>query len=62
MITRCDANGPQFKNIMSRSIHRIVTPPEKYINGDRGVWIQGIREPVKVLNNEFIFVTLERTK
>ena len=61
-ITPCNVNNPQFKNLTPGSIHRIVMPPENYINGDKGVWVMGIGEPVKVLNQEFNFITYKRRR
>lgn len=61
-ITNCTASGAQFKNLTPGSIHKIVTPPDKYINGDGGVWVQGIGEPVKILFNEYNDFSWKRTK
>ncbi|GGB82740.1 hypothetical protein GCM10007424_23470 [Flavobacterium suaedae] len=52
-ITQCTASGEAFKNLTNGSVHDVVTPPEGYKNDYRGVWVMGVGEPVKVLNNEF---------
>ena len=48
-VIQCNTQGSPFKNLTPGSIHPIITPPEGYLNGDRGVWVQGIGEPVKIL-------------
>lgn len=53
-ITFCTANGSAFSNITPESIHTIINPPIGYKNGDKGVWVQGNGEPVKVLFNEYV--------
>ena len=58
----CDANGPAFATMKPGSLHAVITPPDDYINGDRGVWVMGVGEPVKLLNAEFIQFTLKRRK
>jgi len=55
-IQQCNASNPAFANLTNKSMHRIIKPPEGYANGGNGVWVQGIGEPVKVLNNEFIYL------
>lgn len=52
-IDNCHANGKQFSNLTKGSYHQIVKPPTGYVNGDRGVWVQGVGEPVKLLFDEF---------
>jgi len=52
-ITQCTAVGNAFSNITPNSIHEIIKPPGEYVNGDRGVWVMGNGEPVKVLFDEF---------
>jgi hypothetical protein len=52
-ISNCTAFGKQFGNLTPVSMHKIVTPPEGYFNGDGGVWVQGVGELVKVLFSEF---------
>ena len=41
-IIHCSAEGEPFENLKSGSLHRIVTPPDDFINGDRGVCVMGI--------------------
>jgi len=62
-ITHCDAVGSEFIGCTSGSIHKIVRPPKNQVNGDRGVWIYGKTEPIKLLFGEFVnYITLRRTK
>lgn len=61
-ITKCTAQGKQFKNLLPNSIHYIIEPPKEYINDSKGIWVMGVGEPVKVLINEFTFCPLKRTK
>lgn len=51
-ITYCYAMGAQFKNLTPDSIHEVIEPP-KGENNNRGVWVMGVGEPVKVLSDEF---------
>lgn len=60
-IIQCEAVGTQFQNLAPNSIHKIIKPPQNYLNGDRGVWVMGLKEPVKVLFNEFKYAMI-RTK
>lgn len=53
----CGAAGPQWGNLKSGSVHQVVVPPDGYYNGDRGVWVQGVGEPVKMLFDEFKVVS-----
>jgi hypothetical protein len=53
-ITHCGAHGRSFENLLTGSIHEVVTPPQGYINDHTGVWVMGVGEPVKVLTSEFI--------
>lgn len=55
-IIHCHAYGPQFKNLTPNSQHDIITPPKGYRNFEGGVWVLGVGEPVKVLNDEFKFI------
>lgn len=55
-ITYCHANGKVFENLTPGSEHEIVTPPKGYKNYEGGVWVMGVGEPVKVLNEEFEFI------
>lgn len=52
-IIKCTGVGKIFKNLTPESIHTIVKPIDDYINGDRGVWVQGMGEKVKVLFSEY---------
>lgn len=52
-ITRCYAHGKMFANLTSGSEHEIVDPPSPEKNDHKGVWVMGVGEPVKVLNDEF---------
>ena len=52
-ITRCEACGPQFSNIIPGSKHTVISPPEGFSEDDKGVWVMGVGEPVKILNYEF---------
>ena len=64
-ISRCTAVGDQFKNLTPGSRHKIVTPPQGYFNGDEGVWVMGVGEPVKVLDREISHIsepTMRRTR
>jgi transcription elongation factor Elf1 len=51
-ITQCHAFGQSFRNLIPGSIHDVIAPPEDYKN-DKGTWVMGVGEPVKVLPNEF---------
>lgn len=61
-ITECIASGLQFEELTPGSIHRIVTPPNGEVNGDRGVWVMGVGEPVKILFNEYNEFSFKRTR
>jgi hypothetical protein len=54
-ITLCTAMGKVFSNLTPGSEHNVIAPPEAYAN-DKGTWIMGVGEPVKVLPNEFIAI------
>lgn len=54
-IINCVAVGPQFANLIPRSRHDIINPPEGYDNNG-GVWVMGVGEPVKVLFREFKYI------
>lgn len=54
-ITQCGAVGEYFANLIPGSIHEVIAPPEDYKN-DKGTWVMGVGEPVKVLPNEFNIV------
>lgn len=51
-ITDCRANGKIFSNLIPGSEHDVVSAP-KGQNNNGGVWVMGVGEPVKVLDNEF---------
>jgi len=51
-ITHCTAFGEQFKNLVPGSIHSVIESPGGQ-NNNRGVWVMGVGEPVKVLFKEF---------
>ena len=51
------ASGEQFDNLTPDSVHEVVTPPKGYKNDASGVWVMGVKEPVKVLTNEFTELT-----
>lgn len=57
-VTRCTANGKKFLNLLPNTIHEVVTPPDGYKNDLTGVWVMGIGEPVKLLSNEFVSVSV----
>jgi len=61
-IIKCNAIGFQFKNLTPGSRHYIIEGPDGYFNDEKGVWVMGFEEPVKVLNNEFEYCSLIRTK
>lgn len=48
----CGAVGRQFANAIPGSIHNVADPP-KNENNLGGVWIMGIKEPIKLLYGEF---------
>ena len=52
-VTRCTANGKAFSNLTPHSVHEVVEPPKGYKNDYNGVWVMGVGEPVRLLNNEF---------
>jgi hypothetical protein len=52
-ITYCHAMGKQFANLTPGSEHDVVAAPEGQKEDTRGVWVMGVGEPVKVLNDEF---------
>ena len=53
-ITVCQAFGPQFENLIPDSIHDVIETPARHKNSEmKGVWVMGIGEPVKVLNDEY---------
>ena len=52
-ITNCAAYGKQFANLTPGSIHDVIEPPSGYSNDEKGVWVMGVGEPVKVLWHEY---------
>jgi hypothetical protein len=54
-ITICRAVGRQFLNLTPGSVHDVIAPPQGQ-NNDRGIWVMGVGEPVKVLFGEFVDV------
>jgi hypothetical protein len=55
--------GWEYNKLFPNSIHVIIPPRKGEKNGDMGVWVQGIDEPVKVHNDEFIFYNgMQRNK
>lgn len=55
-ITHCTATGKVFANLTPSSIHMVIPAPKGEHDDDKGVWVMGVGEPVKVLNREFEFV------
>ena len=53
-ITHCTACGRCFENLIPGSEHDVIDAPAGEKKDNRGVWVMGVGEPVKVLNNEFI--------
>lgn len=52
-VTRCNAYGKVFSNLLPGSEHDVLTPPTGYKNDHEGVWVMGVGEPVKLLPGEF---------
>ena len=52
-ITICRAVGRCFENLTPNSVHDVVPTPKGEKEDNAGVWVMGVGEPVKVLNNEF---------
>lgn len=52
-VTHCAAVGSQFENLVDGSEHDVIAPPIGYKNDHKGVWVMGVGEPVKLLNNEY---------
>jgi hypothetical protein len=62
-ITKCYAQGKQFENLTSCSFHWVIPAPSPYKDDLKGVWVMGISEPVKVLNNEYVLIPkIEKSK
>ena len=45
--------NPCFDNCKPGTTHIVIEPPPGKLNGDGGVWIQGVGELVKILFCEF---------
>jgi hypothetical protein len=52
-IIHCNGFGEAFSNIKDGTIHAVVEHPEADKNNDKGVWVMGNGELIKVLNDEF---------
>ena len=52
-ITQMQAVGKAFANLTPGSEHAVVNPPKGQKNGERGLWVMGVGEPVLVLFHEF---------
>ena len=68
-IKQCRRDRLVFHNLKPNTTHTIIAPPvnSDSINGDFGVWVQGINGVVKLRFAEFTFVnkfkrTLKRTQ
>lgn len=55
-IKYCLAFGFEFDDIRPGSIHDILEPPNDHKHCERGVWVMGKTEPVKIYNKEFEYV------
>lgn len=53
-ITFCTAQGAQFANALPNSEHDTIPTPEGEKKDNKGVWIMGVGEPIKILNNEYV--------
>lgn len=54
-VLQCGAFGKAFSNLKPGSIHKVIPPPNGE-NENRGVWVMGVGEPVKLLYDEFLFI------
>lgn len=52
-VIHCAAVGKHFSNLKPKSKHKTVKAPAPYKDDESGVWVMGVGEPVKLLNNEF---------
>ena len=50
-----------FDNLKPGTEHQVIVPPPDKLNGERGIWLQGIGEPVMLLFGEFVFVDTPNT-
>jgi hypothetical protein len=55
-IIKCWTIGHEYNKLYPNTIHTVVTPREGERNGDEGVWVKGVHEPVKVFFDEFTFL------
>lgn len=55
-ITKCNAFGKHFMNLTPGSEHSVVKCPEEYTEDSKSIWVMGVGEPVKILNNEFNYI------
>ncbi len=54
-ITYCSAVGDAFSNCTSGSKHKLIEPPKD--REDRSeVWIMGVGEPIRLMDEEFKFI------
>jgi hypothetical protein len=56
-ITHCQGFGELFNNIKDGSIHEVIPCPKIFKRTDhrnKGVWVMGVGEPVKVLSGEYV--------
>lgn len=54
-IINCDATGKVFENLKPDSEHDVIAHPEGEHNRG-GVWVMGVGEPAKVLDDEFEYI------
>lgn len=54
-VTRCNAFGKEFSQLIPGSIHDIISPPQGEDNS-RGEWVQGVSEPVLLLSGEYEYL------
>jgi hypothetical protein len=52
-ITVCNAQEAKFSNLLPGTVHEVVQAPNPYKNDRKGVWVMGIRQPVKVFTDEY---------
>lgn len=52
-ILYCNASSRIFANITPDSVHDVISIPEGEKDNNKGVWVMGVGEPVKILNYEF---------
>jgi len=59
VVTVCTAHGKAFGNITPNSVHQVIETPENQSVDNKGVWVMGVGEPVKLLNTEFNYVQVD---